>query len=278
MKATSALLLILALLGQGCTSSERADEAPTVEERPGFARHFRDTGVTGTFVLYDPGAERTLVHAPERARQRFIPASTYKILHALIALETGVVADTTATFAWDGVEREISAWNRDHTLATAFEYSVVWYYQRLARRIGKERMQDYVRRVGYGNADIGGGIDQFWLSGALRISPMEQVAFLKRLHEHRLPFSTRTMEAVEGIMVEDRGPGFVLHAKTGWADWEPVDVGWYVGYVVTRGRSYYFALNIDIERPEQGAARRRIARAILNDLGLLDTAERGETS
>ena len=264
-------LLVSAFLfaSAGCASSSTDSALPRVEEQPEFAQHFREAGVTGTFVLYDPSEGQALVHNAERAREQFIPASTFKVLNSLVALESGVIADTTTVFQWDGTEREIGAWNRDHTLATAFENSVVWYYQEVARRIGETEMSRRVQSVGYGNDDIGGGVDQFWLTGDLRISPLEQVAFLVRLHERRLPFSDRTMERVEGIMVEERGPGYVLHAKTGWARWTPADIGWYVGYVVRSGRPYYFALNMDIERPEQGAARRAITRAILADLGIL---------
>ena len=182
--------------------------------------------------------------------------------------------NTVAVFEWDGVERSVASWNGDHTLATAFENSVVWAYQEIARRIGEDRMRDYVGRAGYGNADIGGGIDRFWLTGDLRISPMEQVVFLEQLHERRLPFSGRTMDLVEGIMVEERGPGYVLRAKTGLANGTPADIGWYVGYVVREDaggeRPYYFALQMDVERSEQIRARRSIARAILKDLGLLE--------
>ena len=48
--------------------------------------------------------------------------------------------------------------------------SVVWYYQELARRVGPERMQKWVTAFRYGNEDISGGIDRFWLESALRIS------------------------------------------------------------------------------------------------------------
>lgn len=261
----AAVLALPMLLGAGCASSQ----SPSLEQRPDFAQHFREAGVTGTFVLYDPAEGRYLVHNPARARERFIPASTFKILNSLISLETRVVADTSTVFPWDGVEHEIAPWNRDHTLATAFENSVVWYYQELARRVGEDRMRDHVQRVEYGNGDIGGGIDRFWLTGNLRVSPIEQVTFLQRLHERRLPFSDRTVDAVEGMMVEDRGADYVLRAKTGWARWDPADIGWYVGYIVHQDRPYYFALNLDIEHRAQAAARRGVTRAILSDLGLL---------
>ena len=270
MRTTVSLFLAaLTLSGVGWTSPD----PDRVEERADFARHFGEADVAGTFVLYDSAERRTLVHDAERAREQFIPASTFKILNSLIALETDVVADTTITFWWDGTERSIPPWNRDHTLATAFEHSVVWAYQAIAREVGEGRMHDYVRRAGYGNEDVGGGIDRFWLTGDLRISPMEQVAFLERLRERRLPFSERTIALVEGIMVEERGPGYVLRAKTGLAVGTPADVGWYVGYIVRETpdgeRPYYFALQMDVERPDHIAARRGIARAILTDLGLL---------
>ncbi|MEM9665021.1 MAG: penicillin-binding transpeptidase domain-containing protein, partial [Bacteroidota bacterium] len=215
-----ALVGVVLLVG-GCT----APESGRIEEQPDFAPHFEAAGVSGTFVLYDPVAGRTLVHNPERAAEPFLPASTFKILNALIALETGAAADTATVVPWDGVERSIAAWNRDHTLASGFRNSTVWYYQEMARRIGAERMQDYVQRADYGNGDIGGGLDVFWLMGDLRITALEQVAFLERLHRRELPFSPATMDAVSGIMIEDQGPDYVLRAKTGWGVAPDPDVG-----------------------------------------------------
>lgn len=267
MRRRTHLLASTAWLVLACTTAD----APQIVEEPDFAVRFQEAGVRGTFVLYDAQAHRYLVHDSVRARERFIPASTFKIPNSLIALELGVVADTLTVFTWDGTERAVPQWNRDQTLASAYDVSAVWVYQEVARRVGEGRMHDYVQRMGYGNADIGGGIDQFWLTGALRISAMEQVAFLESLHERRLPFSDRAVDLVEGIMVEDRGEGWELRAKTGWAG----DVGWYVGYVTREGRPYYFALNLVMERPEQEGARRGVARAILGDLGLLPTGRTG---
>ena len=279
-RTRSALACALALLAMGCTPqrSARPEPAPVVaadalEERPDFARAFDAAGVMGTLVVYDPADGRTLVHDAERARERLLPASTFKVLNSLIALETGVVADTNEAFRWDGTERSIPQWNRDHTLATAFENSVVWAYQDIARRIGEARMEDYVARARYGNADIGGGIDRFWLTGDLRISALEQVDFLRRLHERRLPFAERTVQLVEGIMVEERRGGATLHAKSGWAaldDLDPpqTDIGWYVGFVEQDGQAVYFALNVDLERPEQAGARKAVVLEVLADLGV----------
>ena len=279
-RTRSALVLAaFALLASGCTPQASPPPAPpptaadTLIERADFAQAFEAAGVTGTLVVYDPGRGQTLVHDAGRAREPFLPASTFKVLNSLIALETGVVADTNEVFRWDGTERSIPQWNRDHTLATAFENSVVWAYQDIARRIGPERMEDYVARARYGNADIGGGIDLFWLTGTLRISALEQVDFLRRLHERDLPFSERSVALVEGIMVEERRGGATLHAKAGWAaldDLDPpqTDIGWYVGFVEQNGQAVYFALNADLERPEQAGARKAVVLEVLADLGV----------
>ena len=47
--------------------------------------------------------------------RRTLPASTFKVPHALIALDTGVVTETT-TMKWDGAKQDFPAWERDHTL------------------------------------------------------------------------------------------------------------------------------------------------------------------
>ncbi|MEM6645936.1 MAG: class D beta-lactamase [Bacteroidota bacterium] len=265
-------LSVAAVLCAACQPSPAPSAAedtwPPAQERADFARHFEERGVTGTFALYNPAENRLLVHNAERAEQPYIPASTYKIPNSLIALETGVIADTTSVIAWDGEDRSIDAWNRDHMLATAFEFSVVWFYQEVARRIGEERMQQAVHAANYGNANIGGGIDVFWLTGDLRISALEQIDFLQRLHEERLPFAERTMRLVKGIMVEERGGDYVLRAKTGWAI-DPHNIGWYVGYVVKGNQPYYFSLNIDMTEMAQASARRDIAKAVLRELELL---------
>jgi len=149
--------------------------------------------------------------------------------------------------------------------------SVVWFFQELARRIGKDRMQYYVDWVGYGNQDITGKIDSFWLDGNLRISQTEQIDFLKRLYEGTLPFSEQTMTTVKDILVLENTADYRLSGKTGWASDVNPDVGWFVGYVETHGNVVYFATNIDHEGSQEslGKISQDITLKILAELGLL---------
>ena len=264
--AFSMLLLLAA-----CAT--KTPSLPKPEPVPSWGRHFQAAGVNGTFVLLDQPTGRLLVHDPAqdpgRSARAYLPASTFKVLNSLIALDTGAARGPEEFMAWDGVQREFPAWNQDLDLRQAFAVSAVWYFQELARRIGPQRMAAGVARAGYGNADIGGDIDRFWLDGRLRISALEQVAFLRRLEAGTLPFAARSQEIVRDLMVLERGEGYVLRAKTGWAARVSPQIGWLVGWVERPDGAHFFALNIDLPTPEAAKARFTVARAILREQGLL---------
>lgn len=235
-----------------------------------LSHHFRSFGAEGAFVLSDAAADRFVIHNLQRARSRFLPASTFKIPNSLIALETGVLRDEHEVIPWDRVDRG-EWWNGDMDMAKAFQRSAVWFYQEVARRVGEDRMRDYLMRIGYGNAEIGGGIDQFWLTGDLRISPEEQIAFLRRLHRGDLPFSARNQAIVRKVMRMEEGEGYVLSGKTGWARQNGVHYGWLVGWVERRDTTYFFATQIESREKEfpMRRAQQEITRGALRELGVL---------
>jgi beta-lactamase class D len=272
------LLLVLSGLAPACTAV-RADAAAAGTAAPerldvDLSHHFRALGAEGAFVLHDLGANRIVVHGPERARQGFLPASTFKILNSLIALETGVLRDEHEIISWDGVDRG-DWWNGDQAMTRAFERSTVWFYQAVARRIGEERMREWVGRAGYGNADIGGGIDRFWLEGDLRISAEQQVDLLRRLYTGDLPFSERSQAIVKRVMLMEEGDGYVLRGKTGWARQFGLDhglhTGWLVGWVEREGGTYLFATRIGSSERDfpMRRAQQEITRGALRELGVL---------
>jgi beta-lactamase class D len=267
------LLLAFVLATASVSLPVRAENSANWTERADFARYFAATGTVGTLLIYDLRQDRTLVHNSERARTRFTPASTFKIPNSLIGLETGAVRDADGeVFKWDGVTRQIAPWNRDHTLRSAIRDSVVPVYQEIARRIGPERMRDYVARIGYGNNDIGDVIDRFWLQGPLAISAEEQIGFLTRLYRDDLPFSGRTLALVKDIMVVEAGIDYTIRAKTGWDGHVTPNIGWWVGWVERGADVIFFALNMDMSAPSHLAARMEIVRAILRDLDYLRAA------
>ena len=203
------------------------------EFRDDLAKRFFDLGTVGTFVGYKVDDYLIIASDKVRSGEGKLPASTFKIPNSLIALETGVVADPDKdVFKWDGVTRSIEAWNKDHTLRSAIAVSAVPVYQEIARRIGAERMQKYVDLFDYGNRDIGGGIDQFWLTGNLRIDPVQQIDFVDRLRRGVLPVSKRSQELVRDILPVTKVGDATIRAKSGLlgAEQGKPSLGWMVGW------------------------------------------------
>jgi len=214
-------------------------------EIPEVEAIFEKYGYIGSFIMLDLKTNEKFYYNKERCSERFSPASTFKIPNSLIALETGVASGKDFTLKWDGKQRFLSEWNKDHTLSTAIKYSVVWYYQELARRIGHDRMKEYINKIDYGNNNINGAIDKFWLNDTLKISQEEQIAFLKKLNRNELPFSEKAMNTVKEIMLRNDNEDYKIFAKTGGAK----EVGWYVGWVEANNNTYIFALNIERKDP-----------------------------
>lgn len=239
--------------------------AQKIEVKNEWQPFYDNSNVHGCLIIYNLHDDKYLMYNKERAEKNFLPASTFKILNSLIALETGVIKDENEVIPWDSVNRQYDKWNMDQTIRTAIKYSAVWAYQEIARRIGEQRMQHYVDSVKYGNCNIGGGIDRFWLDGGLRITPFQQVEFLRRLYSDDLPFSKRNLDIVKDIIINDQTGNYILRGKTGWAD----STGWYVGYLEENDNVYFFANNIDIVNEQDIKARIEIVKEVFKSMGLL---------
>lgn len=239
--------------------------------RVNFGSVFKEFGVEGSIVIYDASKKKFYEHNSSRNSRAFFPASTFKILNTLIALETVVIQDDVSVLTWDGIKRDIDVWNQDTNLRQAFKNSTVWFYQVLARKVGHERMQKFINQVGYGNQQIGTAenIDKFWLEGPLQITPKQQIEFLQKLHAGKLPFSERNLDLLKDIMIVEQTPNYTLRAKTGWVTSTNPGIGWFVGYLEQNNKVYFFATNIDMPDIKLAAARIKITRRCLEILGLL---------
>jgi beta-lactamase class D len=253
---------------------------PTASDisQPEFKKHYDSFQVEGSFVLYDPQKKQHLFYNQAQASEAFIPASTFKICNTLIGLETGIISDEHFALPWDSIFRN-PVWDQDHDLPKAFANSTVWFYQEIARRIGAEKMQHWLSKANYGNADMSGGIDKFWLTGALRITPLQQIEFLEKLHNNTLPFSQRAMEITKSIMVIKDTTDYTLFGKSGWSNMDNKDIGWFIGFVKKKEQVYFFSNCVQtesarIETDQQHAinfdqSRRKIVYQILNELAII---------
>jgi beta-lactamase class D/2-keto-3-deoxy-L-rhamnonate aldolase RhmA len=210
----------------------------------------------GECVVFAPlGGSETIVGGEECSR-RTLPASTFKIPHALIALQTHVVTDTTV-IKWDGTKREYPAWNRDQTLESAIKMSAVWVFQQFAVAIGRDRELEHLRSFRYGSATFEHDVARFWLNGDLQISPIEEVAFLRRMFSYDLPVDRVHIDTVKADLTMPRGKfvnasgvhdfalrwpaGTVVRVKSGNGTVNGERVSWLVGALESGGKQYLFA-------------------------------------
>lgn len=202
--------------------------------------------IMGSVLIYDLKTNTYYSNDFERVNTVFLPASTFKIPHTIIALETGVIESDSTLFEWKGEQRAYELWEQDLTLKDAFRFSCVPCYQETARKIGAKCMAAYLKKLDYGNMKFDSAtIDLFWLEGKSGISQMEQIDFLKRFFLSELPVSKRTERMVKRMMVMEQNTDYKLSGKTGWSVSSGCNNGWFVGYLETRRACFFFASNVE---------------------------------
>jgi beta-lactamase class D len=209
------------------------------------------------FLLYEVGVGEVVREPAEACRVAVSPGATFKIPHALAALESGVVADAAQVTAFDGKAEGPESARRDHSLGSAVQYSVDWYFQRVADRIGLERERIYLQLFQYGNKDPGRDIKGFWTSGALRITPEQQQDFLVRFYQQELDASVVSVTALRKMLEQSAGAIRTPDGDRAFAKPWPKDavvsahfantldrsgrgVRWLVGHVARGERAYVF--------------------------------------
>lgn len=209
------------------------------------------------FLLTEMGKGEIRRNPSGACRTRITPASTFKVPHALAALDSGVISGPDEKIAYDGTGNWPESSRRDHTLASAIRYSVVWYFQEIARRLGPQREAEYLHKLSFGNMDSSSKLTTFWIGGSLLVTPEEERDFWIRLYENRLPLSPRAIDQVKHMLIEPSGTvvnalgeqpfdrpwpaDAVVSAKPGSAtDRSGRAARWLVGHISRGQRAYIF--------------------------------------
>lgn len=252
------LLIIIAItLCISCSNNPKQDTIkteiqtiPSEHLKPELQQLIDSANMFGSILIYDPQQNMYYSNDFTRSKKGFLPASTFKIVNSIIGLETKVVESDSTLFKWDGKKRRLKVWEQDLVLKDAFKVSCVPCYQEIARKIGAERMKDHLQRFNYGNMLVdSASIDKFWLEGDSKISQFQQIDFLQRLYNSKLPISKRTEAIIKRMMLNEETPAYKLSGKTGWAIRQGNNIGWWVGYVETQDKVYFFATNVE-PKPE----------------------------
>lgn len=269
----SCMSLLVAALAAGVAlplSAATPASAPAAMASTADAR-FAAYGSPGTFLLQRDGEAPRVVHGAALADVPLRPASTFKVMLGLIALETGALKGADEVVRWDGTPyRDHPEWQRDMALREAMQTSSEAFFRTVAARIGRERLAAWVRKVGYGNGRIGSDAPRAWHDGVLTVTARQQLAFVDRLRRGDLPFSAKTLAAVKAAMRDEDIGGMRVYGKTGThvADDRSGNV-WWIGWVEGPRGSASFALGATPKTPDDRAKRIALGKALLADAGLL---------
>lgn len=214
---------------------------------------------------------------------RVTAASTFKVAISLMGYDAGFLKDehSPALPFHEGYPDWIPAWRATTDPTSWIKNSVVWYSQQVTTSLGEARFARYVAEFHYGNEDVSGdpgqhnGLTRAWLSSSLRISPLEQLAFLERIVRRQIPVSARAYEMTSRITEIDALPdGWDIHGKTGTGaprlpngaeDWDHA-YGWFVGWATKGERTAVFARLIQDEKKQPVGAGLRARAAFMREL------------
>jgi len=236
---------------------------------------FQSCNVKGSTTIYDYKSHKWTTTDEADSRRGSQPASTFKIINLLIALETGVIKDENAIIKWPGTtDTTLYGYRpdiyRDISVKEAFELSAGWAFIELAKQVGREKYKTYLQKSKYGNGDLSEQGDDFWNFGKFAISPRNQIEFLINVYKNRTPFSKQNIAILKKVMVTEQTADHTLRSKTGWTRVEGNDIGWWVGYLESKGNVYFFATRItkprSVSNPDFGECRKTITKEFLSQL------------
>ena len=206
---------------------------------------------------------------------RVTPASTFKIAISLMGYDAGFLKDehTPKLPFREGYVDWRANWREDTDPGKWMKDSVVWYSQQVTRALGMARFAAYTRKFDYGNADVSGdaendGLTLSWIGSSLKISPLEQLAFLGKVVNHQLGVSEHAYAMTVKLTEAGQIPGgWAINGKTGAAS----GYGWYVGWASKGAQTCVFARLIqkDETQPQDVPAGFLAREAILKDLPAL---------
>lgn len=227
-------------------------------------------------ILLDAASGEPLVEQGD-CGARVTPASTFNIAVSLLGYDAGILRDahSPALPFRQGYADWLPSWRTTTDPTDWIRNSTVWYAQQVTTRLGLEGLQSYVRRFGYGNQDLSGGVTEAWIGSSLRISPREQAHFLRKLVRRELGIDPHAYDMTASLLRLPALPnGWDVHAKTGTAllvapegAADPdLSYGWFVGWASKGGRTIVFARMVLDQRQKTGAAGPLLKQAFLREL------------
>lgn len=206
------------------------------------------------FILINGSTNEIIKEFGPSIEKRVTPASSFKIVLSLIGYDVGILENEQIP-VWDfqeGYDDFLESWKTTQTPQTWMARSCVWFSKIIALQIGLETIEQYLSSFGYGNQDFSTGIippgieNPAWISSSLKISPKEQVEFVQKMIQEKLPVSNNALQMTRNLLFkEEITKGWKLFGKNGqgstFENGKNLKVRWFVGWVENDQNFFPFA-------------------------------------
>jgi beta-lactamase class D len=203
------------------------------------------------FFLADGKTGEKLSAIGSQVYERLTPCSTFKIALSLMGYQEGILKDETQpTWSYQvGYVDYLPSWKVSQTPYSWMKNSCVWYSQKLAFLMGLEKIDAYLTSFDYGNCNMSGDADAWqnpalgisprpWICSSLKISPEEQVSFIRKMVRRELTVSNYATQMTKALLfIEELPNGWKLYGKTGAGSIssdkteDKTEIGWFVGWI-----------------------------------------------
>lgn len=227
-------------------------------------KYFDSSHVDGSFSFLNNQLGDITVYNMKLDTERLSTGTSFKILNTLIGVQTGKITNENMVIKTD------SSTNKNLTLKEAFNNSSVSYFQSIARQIGKDTMKSWVDSISYGNKNISGAVDSFWLNNTLKISPDEQLGLMSKIYFEQLPFQKYAQQMVESLMLQEDNTLYKLSYTTGaGVDEKNNSFNWTLGWIEENRHVYFFVSFV--KSPDKNLDLKsigvNISKSILKEMG-----------
>ena len=227
---------------------------------------FDEKKVDGCFTMLDNATGEITVYNMGLDTMRFLPAETFDVLNGMVALHTGVLTDEKMNLSISNLDSNNVSKNVNIT--ESFKSNSIPFFQQVAKNIGYDTLQSWVDSVSYGNKKLGEQVDQTWINNSTKISPDEQLGFMKRLYFEQLPFRKSVQLSMKELMVVNDNTDYKLSYKTGSGKNEKNEnIGWMIGWIEENRHVYFFVTLLQSPKEEVNKNSIDITNSILSHYG-----------
>ena len=259
-------LIVVVTLLSSC-GSKSAQIEPQI-----ISKQFAKSGMQGSFMLFDEKHDAYLYHNRAQTDSLFSPGETFYLPLILMGLHHQILADEKTIFNWDSVIYPNQNWNIAQDVEHAFKNNTPWFFKKLIKGIGHARMLNGLIQFNYGNRDTTGGLDRFWKEEGLKISPKQQIDFLRKLRNRKLDTKAISQDILKRISVVTDSLGCLIHQSIGFSTQSGENITWLVGYMETPCNTFYFSTCLQSTsktRSQLNKVVKKITYNVINELRIM---------